>query len=276
MKVIAAVNGQVTAEVSALYSLHYAKLFKSPVTLLHVVNPKDSIGAVEKSMENIEGIAGEQGVVTERVVLEGEPVESVRRYLIENKADIVFCSTRYRQQKTHFDRSFNEKLTSMVLPADVAVVRVVHVHSTMSTEKIILPIKEDRLSVEKFTFFASMVKAYNASGEIYSVSVMGRKKKANMDLGDTRRLIQKIDEHLSHYGQLARLMDVRLRLKHSITLNEVDQVLHHLSHTDFHLMIVGGARLSAYSSFMKPKPIERLLRNTPVNTIAFFHRSDPR
>jgi nucleotide-binding universal stress UspA family protein len=272
MKVIAAVNGQVTSEVSALYGLHYARLFESPLTLLHVVNPDDSMEAVEKSMGNIEESARKNDVLTEKVILEGKPAQAVKRYLHENKAEILFCSTRYRLRKKRFNLSFSEKLTSMVLPVDLAVVRVVHVHSTMSTERIVMPIKEDRVSVEKFTFFASMARAYNASGEIYSVTVTSRKRKARLNLGDTRRILQKIDDRLSHYTQLANLMDFPLRLKHSITLNEVDQVLHHLSHKDFHLMIVGGARLSAYASFAKAKPIERLLRYTPVNSIAFYLR----
>ena len=272
MDVIAAINGQVTAEVSALYGLHYARLYDYPVILLHVVNPDDSLEAVEKSMGNVEEVAREYGVLTERVILEGNPAETVKRYLHENKAEIIFCSTRYRLRKKRFNLSFSERLTRMELPVDVAVVRVVHVYSTMSTEKIVLPIKEDRMSVEKFTFFASMVKAYNASGEIYSVTVTSRKRKAGLNLGDARRILQKIDDRLSHYIQLAKLIDIPLRRKHSIALNEVDQVLHHLSHTDFHLMIVGGERLSAYSSFAKAKPIERLLRFTPVNTIAFYLR----
>jgi hypothetical protein len=276
MKVIAAINGQVTSEVSALYGLHYARLYQFPVTLLHVLNPNDSIEAVKKSMANIEQVAREFDVLTERVILEGRPAETVKGYLVENKTEILFCSTRFRLHKKRFNLSFSEKLTRMKLPADLAVVRVVHVHSTMSTERVVLPIKEDRISVEKFTFFASMIKTYNASGEIYSVTVTSRKMKARLDLRDTRRILQKIDDRLSHYVQLAKLMDVPLRLKHSITLNEVDQVLHHLSHTDFHLMIVGGERLSAYSSFTKPKPIERLLRSTPINTIAFYLRGSSR
>lgn len=276
MNVIAAINGQVTAEVSALYGLHFARNHGLPLVLLHVINPDDSIEAVEKSMANIEAVAGEYDVATERIMLEGRPAETVKRYLFENKSEILFSSTRYRQRKKFFNLAFSEKLTGMILPVDLAVVRVVHVHSTLSTERIVLPIKEDRMSVEKFTFFASMARAYNASGEIYSVTVTSQKGKARMELGDTKRILQKIDDRLSHYVYLAKLMNIPLRLKHSIAINEIDQVLHHLSHNDFHLMIVGGERLSAYSSFTKPKPIERLQRYTPVNTIAFYLRGKAR
>lgn len=276
MNVIAAVNGQVTSEVAAMYGLHFARIYGLPLILLHVVNPNDSLDSVEKSMENIEKAAKEHKVETERVLLEGTTAETVKRYLFENKSEILFCSTRYRQRKKLFNLSFSEKLTSMALPMDLAVVRVVHIHSTLSTERIVLPIKEDRMSVEKFTFFAAMARAYNASGEIYSVTVTSKKRRASLDMGDTKRILRKINDRLSHYIQLAKLMDIPLRIKHSIALNEIDQILHHLSHNDFHLMIVGGERLSAFASFTKPKPIERLQRCTPVNTIAFYLRGKAR
>ena len=276
MNVIAAVNGQVTSEVAALYGLHFARLHDRPLILLHVANPDDATEAVDNSMANIEKAAAGYDMATERVMLEGDPAEAVKRYLYENRSEILFCSTRYRQRKRFFKLSFSEKLRSMSLPVDLAEVRVVHVHSTLSTERIVLPIKEDRISVEKFTFFASMARAYDAGGEIYSVTVTSRKKRAGLDLGDTKRMLQKIDDRLSHYAQLAKLMDIPLRIKHSVALNEIDQVLHHLSHNDFHLMIVGGDRLSAYASFARTKPIERLQRCTPVNTIAFYLRRKAR
>lgn len=277
MNVITAINGQIAAEVAAFYGLHFARIHQLPLVILHVRNPDDSIEAVEKSMANIEKVAAEYDVVTERVILdEGLPAETVKHYLLTTKSEILFCSARYRKHKKLFNRSFSEKLAGMVLPVDLAEVRVVHIHSTLSTERIVLPIKEDRISVEKFAFFASMAKAYNASGEIYSVTVTTRRGRLRLNMGDTKRILQKIDDRLSHYVHLAALMNIPLRLKHSIALNEIDQVLHHLAHNDFHLMIVGGRRLSVYPSLVRQKPLARLQRTTPVNTIAFYLRGKSR
>jgi hypothetical protein len=277
MNVIAALNGQVAAEVSAFYGLHFARVHGLPLVLLHVRNPGDALAAVEKSMANIEKVAGEYNVVTERLILdEGPPAETVKSYLLTNRSEILFCSTRYPQRKKIFNPSFSEKLAGMALPVNLAEVRVVHINSTLSTGRIVLPIKEDRMSVEKFTFFASLAKAYDAGGEIYSVTVTSPKRRASLNLGDAKRTLQKIDDRLSHYIQLAELMDIPLRLKHAVALNEIDQVQHHLSHNDFHLMIVGGERLSVYSPFARQKPLERLQRTTPVNTIAFYLRGKVR
>ena len=77
MDVIAAINGQLTSEVAALYGLHFARLHGLPLVLLHVANPGDTIEAVTKSMDNVETVAREYGMATERVILEGDPAEAV-------------------------------------------------------------------------------------------------------------------------------------------------------------------------------------------------------
>lgn len=272
MNVIVTINGQITAEVSAFYGLHFARVHGFPVILLHIINPADNIEAVEKSMANIERVAEKYGMATKRVLLNGQPIRTLEQYLLENTSEILFCSTRYHQRKNLFNLSFSQKLSSMSLPVDLAVVRVVHPRTTLSTKNILLPIRGNRMSVEKFTFFSSMAKAYKASCEIYSVTVVGKRKRASLNRGEAKLMLKKNDDRLSHYRQLAKHMDIPLRLKHSIALHEIDQVLYHLSHTNFDLVIVGGERLSLYSSVSNVKPIERLHRSTSVNTIAFYLR----
>ena len=276
MNVIAAINGQITAEVSAFYALHFARVHGFSLILLHVINPRDNIEAVEKSMANIEEVAEKYGMATKRVLLNGPPIRTLEHYLLENSSEILFCSTRYHQRKNLFNLSFSQKLSSMTLPVDLAVVRVVQPRTTLSTKNILLPIRGNRMSVEKFTFLASMAKAYKARCEIYSVTVVGKKKRARLDQGEIKLILKKNDDRLSHYRQLAHHMAIPLRLKHSIALDEMDQVLYHLSHTNFDLVIVGGERLSIYSSMSKATPIERLHRCTSVNTIAFYLRRTAR
>lgn len=58
--------------------------------------------------------------------------------------------------RSFFENSLSEKLNRISLPANLAVVRVAHVHAVFVTEDILLPIREDRLSVRKFAFFSSL------------------------------------------------------------------------------------------------------------------------
>jgi nucleotide-binding universal stress UspA family protein len=272
MKVIAAMNGLVSSDVAALYALRYAALFDYTLCLLHVLNPSDRREEVELSMTIAEEAALHYRVKTERVFLTGEPVEAIRKYLAATRTDTLFCSTRMRAQKRFFQNSLSEKLSRLPLPVNLAVVRVVHVNAVFVTENILLPIREDRLSVRKFAFFSSLAKAFGAATEIYSIHPTGRDRLAAMDTHTARMLFQKINTSLSHYANTMKLLDIPLAIKHALTSREVDQILHHLSRHDFQLMIIGGRRPSAFPEFFRENPMERLFRHTSVNTIAFYAR----
>ncbi|HIJ90634.1 MAG: universal stress protein [Desulfobulbaceae bacterium] len=272
MKVIAAVNGLVTSDIAALYALRYAALFNYTLDLLHVLNPTDSREEVETSMATIEEAAAEYQIKTERVFLAGEPAPAIRAHLLETNTDILFCSTRMR--KRFFEDSLSEKLTRVQLPADLAIVRVAHVDAAFLSENILLPIRGDRLSIKKFIFFSAMAKAFGAGAEIYSITTAGNRRMARLDIGSTKELFLKINDRLSHYAKNLKLMQIPLRIKHALAENEVDQILHHVAHHEFQLMIIGGRRQSPFARFFREDPMARLFRYTPVNTIAFYAREE--
>ncbi|MCX5876526.1 MAG: hypothetical protein NT087_09615 [Deltaproteobacteria bacterium] len=272
MKVIAAMNGLVSSDITALYALRYAALFDYTLCLLHVLNPSDHREEVELSMAEAEEASTHYGVKTERVFLTGEPVEAIRKYLAAARTDTLFCSTRTKKKNRFFHNSLSEKLSRLSLPANLAVVRVAHVNAVFVTENILLPIREDRLSAQKFAFSSSLAKAFGAATEIYSIHPTNRRRLAAMDTHTTRMLFQKINTRLSHYANTMKLLDIPLTIKHALTSGEVDQILHHLARHDFQLMIIGGRRLSQFPEFFRENPMERLFWHTPVNTIAFYAR----
>ena len=270
MKVIAAVNGLGTSDIAALYALHYAAFLDYTLCLLHVEYPADSKEDVETSMSTIEETAEQYQIKTERIFLTGEPAHAIRAYLLETNADILFCSTRMRNQ--FFEDSLSEKLARLRLAADLAIVRVAHVDAAFITEDILLPIREDHLSVKKFIFAGVMAKAFGAATEIYSINPRGNRRLARLNIGSTKELFQKINNRLSHYAKGFKLMELPLRIKHALVENEVDQILHHLAHHKFQLMIIGGRRGSVFPLLLGENHLIRIFRHTPVNTIAFYAR----
>lgn len=272
MKVIAAVNGLITSEVAAFYALRYAAVHGFPLVLLHVKNSKDSLDDVERSMDVIEEAAEIDNVVTERVVLGGDPIKAIRSFVDANRVDILFCSTSKRCR--FFEKSLREQLVRSPLSADLAVVQVVRLDTHYLVRNMVLAIQEDRLSVKKFALFASFAKAYKAATEVYSVTLVDAKKLTELDIPLTRSMLRKINDRLSHYVKLACFMDIPLRIKHAVARNEIDQVLHHLSHHDFQLLFVGGRRLTILSRLFRAKPIERLFHEASINTIAFYGRDN--
>lgn len=271
MKVVAAVNGLISSEVAAFYALRYAALHDFPLILLHVMNAEDSKDEVARSMDVIEAAAAEQ-VAIERVWLVGNPVLAIRRYLADNRVDTVFCSTS--RKKSFWKVSLREELIRRSLPADLAVVQVVRLDAAHAVQGLVLPIADDSLSVKKFAFFAGLAKAYAASAEVYSITKVDSQRLAELDIHRTRALLRRINDRLSHYVKLARFMGLSLHIKHAVARNEIDQVLHHLAHHDFQLMIIGGRRLATLANVFRGRSIERLFRETPINIIAFYGRDN--
>lgn len=270
MKVVALINGSVTAEVAALYALRYGRAHAFSLSLVHVLNPVDHRAEVEKSMAVIEEAATKNELQYERVFLEGRPAQAIAAFLAGIKADTVFCGTRMRGH--FFEDSLSEQLTRLALPADLAVVRVVHVGGVAAADHILMPIRADRLSVKKFVFLTSLARAYGASAEIYSITTLSKRRLVDLESSRTRELFAKINTGLAHYIKLSQILALPLRIRYAIALNEVDQLLHHMARHDFQLMVLGGERLSRFPGLFGEKPIERLFRHTPVNTIALYPR----
>jgi hypothetical protein len=268
MKVIAAINGTITAESMAFCALKYAQGQGLSLLLLHIENDKDDLNDVRASIERITTQALAKEVETEAVFLQGAPKKAIRNYLSGVYADVIFCSTR--KHKSFISGSFSEALTKMGLNLDIAIVRIVNINAIVDIDTMILSIKADKLSVKKFAFFASLASAYRADGEIYSVSSMSRWALSATDMHAARARLGLINYNLRHYLKLAHLMPFTLHIEHAFTENEAESILTHIAKSTAQLVIVGARRLSVTSIFDWEMPIEKLMREASVNTIAYY------
>ncbi len=58
---------------------------------MNIINPKDSIQAVEESMAIIEQVGGKYKVATEKLLLKEPPIEALNRYLFEKNLKFYFA-----------------------------------------------------------------------------------------------------------------------------------------------------------------------------------------
>jgi nucleotide-binding universal stress UspA family protein len=274
MIVIAALNGTLTSETAAHYALRYCSVYRFDLHLLHVRNEADPIESVMQSMENIQMEASRMEIKVECILLEGQPLKALKAYVRKRLVDILFCSTRATRR--FFMDSFSDKITRMRMGCDVAVVRVANLESARRHSSLMLSIRDARLSVQKFVFFASLAKAYEIPAEVYSVSVMSWSALAKLDLASIKRIFRSINQSLGHYQKLAGLADLKFRLKHSVTTSENPQIVHHALRVGHDLVVIGGARLTFLAPFRGARPIEQLMRQTPVNLIAYYPRKGGR
>ena len=266
MTVAAALNGQIASEGAALYAVRYAVALGRVLELLHVTNEKDALEEVETSMANVELVATEYGVEVRRLFLEGARAEAVRGYLEERRPEILFCGTRVRK-KVYVD-SFSQHLVTTRPNCDLAVVRIRHVGSALAVDQALLPIRRDRMSPEKFAFFATLLRGCGAAGEVYSITSLRVRKRSELETGQVRERLEQINRRLSHYTRLADLAGLPLLVKHAFACDETAQILHHLHHHGYQLLVLGGH--CPLFPFLGPVWTERLLEVTPVNTILFY------
>jgi len=268
MKVIAAINGTITSESMAFYALKYAKGQELPLLLLHIKNKKDDLNEVNASIERLTTLALSQEVQIEAVILEAPSQKMIRNFLCGMYIDVIFCSTR--KSKRLIRGSFNETLIKMDLNADIAIIRIVNMNSIMDIDEMILSINEDKLSVKKFAFFASLASSYEADCEIYSVSCMSRRRLSNVDMHEARKRLGQINYNLRHYIKLAYFMPFTLHIQHAFTENETEKILAHIAKSTAQLVVIGARRLSVTSIFNREMPIEKLMNEASVNTIAYY------
>lgn len=272
MKVIAAINGTITAESMAFYALKYAKVQNLTLVLLHIENLKDDLKDVQSSMDRVTTIAMSSDVVSERVILNGSVKKAIKEYLSDIFVDIIFCSTR--KHKNYITDSFSLLLTKIDIEVDIAVVRIVNMDYIMDVKNLLLSINSDSLSVKKFTFFATLASAYKADSEIYSVSSMSKLQLSRVDIHSARERLGVINYNLRHYLKLAKFMPFSLYIKHDFTNSEAQSILSHMVKSNTHLVVIGAKRLSVKSFFQREMPIEKLMDESSVNIIAYYPKED--
>ncbi len=268
MKVIAAINGSLIAEHTAFLALTYAKEQAIDLVLLHVKNHKDSLDAVKKSAEEIEQRSLTEGVACELVILSGHPSNAIKTYLSTIHTDTFFCTTR--SKGSFLVNSFSEKLLKLKLDTDIAIVRIVKLHSFKTLDSILLPIRQSKLSVKKFAFLATLASAYQSNAQIYSLTMASRNALSKFDISTLRDRFGLINFELRHYVNLSRLMPFDLHIKHEFSHNEIDSIVSHIAKSDCQLVVIGAKRLSFMSLFKGEKPMEALFRQTSENLIAYY------
>lgn len=272
MKVIAAINGSLVSESCAFLALNYAKKQGIDLVLLHVKNHKDSLDDVKSSALRLKEASMKMDLPCETVILRGHSKDAIPAYCDTIHIDTFFCSTRV--QNRFMTDSFSEHLLQLHLNTNIAVVRIVHYHHFKSVSSILLPIKETKLSVYKFTFLASLASAYKSDTHIYSVSIQSKNLLAKATLSELRERSAHINFELRHYVNLSRLMPFKLNIKHDFSTDETNSILKYMAAHESQLVIIGGKRLSFFSRLKGEQPIERLMRETSTNLIAFYPKEN--
>jgi len=266
MKVISLINGSLISETTAAYAIHYAKELKSSISFIYVTG-HDSIQDVMRSSENLKAKSSNMDVEAEFIIL--DTLYELKKYAHSKDADMIFCSTRHKHGI--LDKSFVQSIISQNIRADLSVIKIVKLGNTQNIENIILPIKDTKLSVKKFTLMTVFTLAYNAKFEIYSLDTISSKQLSNISTQDIKKRLKEIIFGLRHYIKLLKINSIPFSIKHDFSLKDGNKVKTHIARNNYDLAIVGAHH---DHSFLKHHPIDILFENPLINTLYFIPHKD--
>ncbi len=262
MKVVTLVNGSLSSHTTAIYALYYAKQMGAGLEFVYL-KEENNVDEVRNHIQDIKDLADSFEIDNEFVYFETLPL--LKEYLEKKDISILFCSTK--KNSSLYAESFVRKIVRFKIPLDMAVVKVVKVGRAHNIEKIVMPIRDSKLSVHKFNFFSTVSLAYEAKSEIYSVDKISRFRLSYQNNISLKEKLQNVIFNLRHYLQLAKSMEFRFAIKHDYAFVEGERVQEHIAKHRFDLIIIGGH----YSrNIFKSHPIDVLFNRPMVNTIYFI------
>lgn len=262
MRVISLINGSLSSETSSIYALHYATRLAYKFSLVYI-KEKEYSKDLDKSFENIKHSADFLEVDIELLIF--EELAEFKDFIQSKDVDMLFCSSRHNH--SIFERSFAQSIVKMDMEVDLAVVKIVKLFRANSVDNIILPIRDAKLSVKKFTLFYTFALAYDAKGEIYSIDKLTKREFAKVDSIQIKNRLKEVVFDLRHYFRIATLLGFKFNLKHDYALGEGEQVKTHIAQHGYDLAIVGAHH---EKSFFGSHPIDILFENPMINTIYFI------
>lgn len=263
MKVVTLVNGSLSSHTTALYALYYAKQLNTALDFVYIKDEK-SVDEVQNQIQDIKDLADSFSLPSEYISF--DTLDELEEFLSKKDIAVLFCSTA--RNSSIYDQSFVRKIINMNIAIDLAVVKVVKIGRAHNIEKIVMPIRGSKLSINKFTFFMLMSLAYNAKSEIYSVDKISKFNLSNQNDFSLKEKLHNVIFNLRHYIELAKSIGFKFYIKHDFAVVEDDKVQEHIAKHGYDLIIIGGHH---YKNLFTSHPIDILFEKPLTNTIYFIH-----
>ena len=191
-KILVAVDGTFHASVAARYSFWFAQAFHSKLFVVTVIT-KDMNEKEEKSatysISKIIDEAGGSDLDIEGVILKGDVISAINKFVKENMIDIVFSSTRRPQKEGRFFvQSVSSGLMSGV-SCNVIAIKISHPGRSLRSKRVLVPLIGDGyMDRERADIVAALAERFNSSITVFHVNKLSASKIKRMDKADKGQL----------------------------------------------------------------------------------------
>ena len=275
-KILVAVDGSFHANLSARYSFAFAealnsKLFVATILTKEMDEKKEK--AVAKSVEMILDDARDSGIDAEGVILRGNVITAIDRYVMDNKIDLVIASTRgsHRDQRL-FARSVTSSLMSR-LPCKVIGIKITHPGRSIKPKNVLMPVIGDGYGDKVRADIAeAIVNKFGSKITLFHVVELAGLRIKSLEEVEKDRLIISAEKRIISLVNELTMRGISLTCKIVIGRNARDEIISEASHHKYDLIIAGATTRNILKRMVSGNPVEEILRDTPCDVMLVHFR----
>ena len=270
-KILVTVDGSFHANLSARYSFAFAEAFSSKLfvaTVLTKEMDEKEEKAVAKSVEMILDSARDSGIDAEGIILRGNVITTIDRYVRSNKIDLVIASTRRpHKDRRLFARSVTSSLMSR-LPCNVIGIKIAHPGRSIKPKKVLIPVIGDGYGDNVRADIAeAIVNKFGSKITLFHVVELAGLRIKSLENLEKDRLIMSAEKRIISLVNELTMRGASFTYKIVIGRNARDEIISEASHHKYDLMIVGATTRNVLKRLVSGNPVEEILRDTPCDVM---------
>ncbi|MBI5406490.1 MAG: universal stress protein [Nitrospirae bacterium] len=293
-KILVAVDGSFHAGIAARYAFAFAGTFNAKLYVTAVITEemeeheeKAVAAAVAKVLDEATDIlpdipsnrppdiASNRPMDIEGVLLKGDVIRAINRFVRDNKIDLVIASTRgpHRDQR-FFVRSVTSGLMSK-LPCSVIGIKVTHPGRSIRPKKVLVPVIGDGYQDKERADVAEALHGRFASSlSLFHVIELSALSIKRLDPQKKERLIASAEKRLAPFMDELNRRGIDAGKKIVLGRNAREEVISEASHHKYDLIIVGATTRNIVKRVVSGNPVEEILRDTPCD-VMLLHFNPP-
>ncbi len=270
-KILVAVDGSFHASIAARYSFSLAETFNSKLFVATVIT--EGMGELEEkvatnSVVKILDEARDAGIDIEGVLLKGDVVSAIDRFVRDNRIDLVIVSTR----RPHRDRRlFASSVTSALmskLPCSVAGLKITHPGRSIRPGKVLIPVIGDGYKdQERADITEALSHKFDSRITVFHVIELTALRIKRLDTSEKGSLIKSAEKRLVSFISELRRREISMAEKIVTGRNAREEIISEASHHKYDLIIVGATTRNILRRVVSGNPVEGILRDTPCDVM---------
>lgn len=274
-KILVAIDGSFHAGITARYAIAFARTFNAKLFVTAVITKemneheeKAVAAAVAKVLDEATDTPANNPMDVEGVLLKGDVIRAVDRFVQDNGIALVIASTRSpHRDRRFFIRSVTSGLMSK-LPCSVIGIKVTHPGRSIRPKKVLVPLigdgykDQERADIAEALHqrFASRITLFHII-ELSALSIKG------LDPQKKERLIALADKSLAPFmGELSR-RGINAGTKIVLGRSAREEIISEASHHKYDLIIVGATTRNIVKRVVSGNPVEEILKDTPCDVM---------